>query len=70
MTNKFFPDGTAKHYMKHKIYCRFCSHYEIEISHWDGTSFIITVKCSRCGKSTEYKYDNPFDRNGWTILDD
>ncbi|WP_411753283.1 hypothetical protein [Serratia sp. (in: enterobacteria)] len=61
---KYYKEGDAKHYSKHKIYCQFCSHYEIEVAHWDGTSFSIDVICSKCGTTTNYRHDNPYDTNG------
>ena len=62
---RIFKDGMARHYMKHKVYCSSCSHYEIEVSHWDGTSFAMDLVCGSCGNKTNYVYENPYDRNGW-----
>ena len=62
---RYFTNGQSRHYVKHKIYCSSCSHYEIEVAHWDGTGFSIDVLCAHCGNVTNYRYDNPFDMNGW-----
>ena len=62
---KYFKDGEARHYIKHKIYCSSCSHYEIEISHWDGTGFSVDLVCSHCHNTTNYRYSSPYDMNGW-----
>lgn len=64
---KYFKEGYARHMITHRIYCRSCSHYETEVTHWDGVTFSIDILCSQCGNETNYRYASPYDKNGWLV---